>query len=135
MHLTLLSQSSSDFTFYQGIVIAVSGIITVLLVLALISFCIWIVSKIIYAAEHKDEKTILRKAEKKPAAPVIASAPPVSVKAEDAFDEKELVAAITAAIAASLNTTTDALVVRSFRKSANWQKEAIHEQRQHTSVL
>ncbi len=136
MRLTLLSMNTADFTFYQGIVIAATGILTVLLILSIISVCIWITSKIIYFAEHKDEKVILRKKTKPEAIPVSAPEPePVVVQEEPKTDDKAIVAAITAAIAASLNTSTDRLVVRSFRRSNNWQAEALNEQRQHPTAL
>ena len=61
-----------------------------------------------------------------PAAPAQAPAavPAAPVVEEDYTDDLELVAVITAAIAASENTSSDGFVVRSIRKSnkRNWQR-------------
>ena len=64
---------------------------------------------------------------KKAAQPAPASAPeavPVVEEEEDLSDDMELVAVITAAIAASENTSTDGLVVRSIRraKTSKWKR-------------
>lgn len=64
---------------------------------------------------------------KKAAQPALAPAPeavPVVEEEEDLSDDMELVAVITAAIAASENTSTDGLVVRSIRraKTSKWKR-------------
>lgn len=66
---------------------------------------------------------------KAPAAPAPAPAPapaaaPAPVAEEDLTDDLELVAVITAAIAASENTSSDGFVVRSIKKAnkRNWQR-------------
>lgn len=136
MNLFLISGNFENYSFGDGLVVAVTGILTVLFILALISLCISLVAKIIYAAEHKGEKQILRKPAQPAAIRETVVTPIVETESsvDDKTDDKELVAVITAAIAASLNTTSDRLVVRSFRRSSNWQKEAMHEQRQHTLI-
>ena len=58
------------------------------------------------------------KAAPTPAPAPVAAAP---VAEEELVDDLELVAVITAAIAASMNTSTDGLVVRSIRRKANAQ--------------
>ncbi|MDO5415924.1 MAG: OadG family transporter subunit [Lachnospiraceae bacterium] len=61
-----------------------------------------------------------------PAAPAPAPAPAVAapVEEEELVDDLELVAVITAAIAASMNTSTDGLVVRSIKRKsgAKWKR-------------
>lgn len=58
------------------------------------------------------------------AAPVPAPAVPAAAKEEDLTDDLELVAVITAAIAAFDNTSTDGLVVRSIKRApgAKWKR-------------
>ncbi|MCD8089093.1 MAG: OadG family protein [Clostridiales bacterium] len=136
MSLTLLSVQAENFTLFDGLVVAATGILTVLAILFLISVCISVSAKIIYFAEHKGERKIIRKKTVRTEAPKPVSAPepePVITAEEPAQDEGELVAAITAAIAASLNTSPDRLVVRSFRRPQNWQSEALQEQINHSS--
>ncbi len=138
MNLTLLSVSTENFSFFDGIVVAAAGILTVLLILFLISVCISISAGVIYFFEHKGEKRILRKKktveEKQPE--ILPAPEPVTVIEETPQqDDKEIVAAITAAIAASLNTSPDRLVVRSFRRRQNWQTEAIQEQVYHNNYI
>ena len=59
-----------------------------------------------------------------PAAPVTFAAPEAEEEEEDLTDDLELVAVITAAIAASENTSGDGFVVRSIKKAnkRNWQR-------------
>jgi len=66
----------------------------------------------------------LSKKNKPAAAPAPAAVPAAPVVEEDYTDDLELVAVITAAIAASENTSSDGFVVRSIRKSnkRNWQR-------------
>ncbi|MCC8097412.1 MAG: OadG family protein [Eubacterium sp.] len=138
MNLFLLAVSTENFTFFDGCVVAAAGILTVILILFIISVCISISAKIIYFFQHKGEKEILRKKAPKPevhapAAPAAPAPVKVSEAPEPMQDDKELVAAITAAIAASMNTSPDRLIVRSFRRPKNWQNEAIQEQIYHSA--
>ncbi len=139
MKLCLLALNADNFGIFEGCVVAVTGIFTVIIILALIAIVISIAASIIYKVEHRGEKKVLRKTVKTAPEPVPAPAPQPAAQAEpekaETFDDKELIAVITAAIAASLGTSSDKLIVRSFRKSTNWHKEAIHEQRQHTIVI
>ena len=70
------------------------------------------------AAEHKEESRPAPKASAKPAPAPVPEAVP------EPMDDLELVAVITAAVAASMNTSVDNLVVRSIkRRSTNkWRK-------------
>ncbi len=74
------------------------------------------------AAGHKEESRPAQKESPRPApAPVAAAAPAPVI---EPMDDLELVAVITAAVAASMNTSVDQLVVRSIkRRSTNkWHK-------------
>ncbi len=86
-------------------------------------FLSWLIGKLHYIPE------MIEKAGKKdePAAVPVPAAAPVAVAApaeEDLTDDLELVAVITAAIAASGTTSGDGFVVRSIKKAnkKNWQK-------------
>lgn len=70
----------------------------------------------------KLEAKFLNKDEQQKAASVPEKAQSALPEGEELVDDKELVAVITAAIAASENTSTDSFVVRSIRKSRNWKK-------------
>lgn len=88
--------------YSEGIKALILGLSTVFLVLILISIIISLLKHINF---HKDTK---------PAN--IAGAPKAEPVVEKIEDDLELIAVITAAIAASLNTTTDRLQVTSFRR-------------------
>ncbi len=59
-----------------------------------------------------------------PAAPAAAAVPVAEAQAEELVDDLELVAVITAAIAAATNSSTDGLVVRSIKRApgAKWKR-------------
>ena len=86
-------------------------------------FLSWLIGKL-----HIIPDMIEKKAKKDepvaPAAPVTFAAPEVEEEEEDLTDDLELVAVITAAIAASENTSGDGFVVRSIKKAnkRNWQR-------------
>lgn len=86
-------------------------------------FLSWLIGKL-----HIIPDMIEKKAKKNepvaPAAPVTFAAPEVEEEEEDLTDDLELVAVITAAIAASENTSGDGFVVRSIKKAnkRNWQR-------------
>ena len=67
-----------------------------------------------------------------PAAPAAPAAPaPVQTAAKDDMDEDELIAVLTAAVAASLNTSTYKLQIKSYRridsKKPAWNKAGVRE--------
>lgn len=97
----------------------VLGMGTVFLVLIFISFIISMLPKITGAIENMGKKK-----EEAPAADSVPAAPVVEEEEEELVDDLELVAIITAAIAASTGSSTDGFVVRSIRKSAknNWKR-------------
>lgn len=93
----------------DGLIALVSGMGFVFLVLILISV---IISLFQYIEKPKKVKSQEVKQEV-----IIQEKPAV----ESTTDDLELVAVITGAIAASLNTTTDKLLVKSFRKiNSKW---------------
>ena len=92
------------------------GMGTVFIVLIFISFII---------AQFKHiNKIVTKKKEEVPAAPVVNEAVQIE-PVEEEVDDLELIAVITAAIAASENTSADGLVVRSIKKvnkTNNWRR-------------
>ena len=91
------------------------GMGTVFVVLIFIAFLISLLPKLTAAIEK-----IGKKSEPAPAVPKQAAAPAAAVaveEEEELVDDLELVAIITAAIAASEGMSTDCFVVRSIRKS------------------
>ena len=90
------------------------GMGTVFVVLIIIILCIMLMSKCVRSFEGKGKKD-----EPAPEAPETA-APPVVPEAEAPADDLELVAVITAAVAAAMGTTsTDGFVVRSIKRAKN----------------
>ncbi|GMQ60100.1 hypothetical protein AN1V17_45000 [Vallitalea sediminicola] len=85
----------------EGVIALISGMGIVFAVLILIAIIIWAFKFI----KQPDKKEV-----------VVPEPLPVQAPVEEETDDLELVAVITAAIAASLNTTTDKLQVKSFRK-------------------
>lgn len=109
----------------DGLIFTIFGFCIVMLVLLLITFVLYVFSWVVNGAEKK--KASANKAEEikeEVVAPTVAAEP---VPVPQVTDDTELVAVITAAIAASLNTTSDKLVVRSIRKVNSWKKESIRE--------
>lgn len=77
-------------------------------------------------------KLIFYKKPKTQAAPAAVSAPEtVEAVKEEAVDESELIAVLTAAVAASLNTSTYNLKIKSYRRTDNkmpaWNKAGVTE--------
>lgn len=90
----------------QGVPIAIIGYIMVFVVLAIL----WgIIELMRVALTAKKPKTVEKKVEE------VKTPEPVQAVAEEA-DEGELVAVLTAAVAASLNTSTYNLRIKSFKR-------------------
>lgn len=85
-------------------------------VFAVLAFLIFIISMFKYVGKIGEKKV--------EPAPKAAPAAPAAVVEEDLTDDLELVAVISAAIAASENTSTDSFVVRSIKKvnRSKWQR-------------
>ncbi len=94
-------------TITQMLVIAVMGIFMVFAVLSIL----WAVIEIMHFFVTLPEKRKNKKTMEKPVEVVEVKQPEVAEE-----DEEELIAVITAAIAASLNTSTYNLKIKSFRR-------------------
>lgn len=98
----------------------IMGIAIVFLVLLFLSF---LISQIHWIPDLIEGKNREKEAAKAAAAPKAAPAPVPVAEEEEYVDDLELVAVISAAIAASENTSTDGFVVRSIKKAnrRKWQ--------------
>lgn len=96
------------------------GIGIVFLMLVFLSFVIGLFK---YISKIQDNLTKKKAQEEAPAAAPAAAVVPVAEAADEDFaDDLELVAVISAAIAAYENTSGDSFVVRSIKKSKNWRR-------------
>ena len=96
------------------------GIGIVFLMLVFLSFVIGLFK---YISKIQDNLTKKKAQEEAPAAaPAAAVVPAAEAADEDFADDLELVAVISAAIAAYENTSGDSFVVRSIKKSKNWRR-------------
>lgn len=120
----------SSEVIQTGLVTTILGIFTVFMILLLICFVIMLFSKIVMTLEGRNKPETVKKTE------VINVKPqeeePEPVEEENLIDDRELVAVITAAIAASMggNVSPDKLVVRSLNRvrKSSWKSNAIYEQ-------
>ncbi len=94
------------------------GIGTVFVMLIFLSFVIGLLKPVSEMIEGKNKKQPV------PAQPPVPVIPAVEEEEEELVDDLELVAVITAAIAASENTSSDGFVVRSIKRANHrkWQK-------------
>ena len=92
------------------------------IVFAALAFLAFLISKLHYIPDFIEGRMKKKAAPAPAAAPAAAPAP--VVEEEEYVDDLELVAVITAAIAASENTSSDGFVVRSIKKAnkKNWQR-------------
>ncbi len=95
----------------EMLVICVQGILTVFAVLIILWIAIIIMHKCAALGQGKEKKQ-----EKPAAAPAPAAAPKAAPMAAAEEDVDELIAVLTAAVAASLNTSTYNLRIKSFRR-------------------
>lgn len=104
-----------------GLQVTVIGLIIVFAVL-IILMGVLVAMKYIFAPKTQKEE--------KPSEQAIEAAP-APVQAESEAEDEELIAVITAAIAASLNTSTYNLKIKSFRRVGNvapaWNKAGLNE--------
>lgn len=94
----------------EMLIICVQGILTVFAVLIILWVAIIIMHKCATLGQGKEKKQ-----EKPAAAPAPAAAPKAALAAVEE-DDDELIAVLTAAVAASLNTSTYNLRIKSFRR-------------------
>ncbi len=104
-----------------GLLTTVLGLIIVFTILIIIALLLAIFSVLV-----KDKNKPVQAQQETPQIAMPAKA--AASTSSDLMDDKELVAVITAAIAASMNTSADTLVVRRIRRVGSWNKEAIEEQ-------
>lgn len=108
--------------FVEGITVTLMGIGIVFSILLIISFIL-----ALFEIVFKEKKPVASDVAVEPLKAEVQQ-PVIEQESVNEIDDKELVAVITAAIAASMNTTTDGLIVRSLRRVNTWNKEAIQEQ-------
>ena len=116
-----------DIAYPKSVLIEQAGLNTLMglgIVFAALAFLAWLIGMLHIipdAIEKASKKNAPAEAPKAAPAPVVAA--PV-VEEEEYVDDLELVAVITAAIAASQNTSSDGFVVRSIKKAnkRNWQR-------------
>ncbi len=101
--------------FMNALSNTILGMGMVFAVLIVIILVIIAASKIIRSFEGKHDQEKKPQPEKKVSAPAPAPVPP----APAAADDLELVAVITAAVAASMGTSSDGFVVRSIKRAKN----------------
>lgn len=103
-----------------GAQVTVIGLIIVFAVLIILMVVLSAMKYIFAPKTQKEEKTVVAEAPKAAVAP-----------AADTEDDEELIAVLTAAIAASLNTSTYNLNIKSFRRVGNvapaWNKAGLNE--------
>lgn len=120
----------SSEVIQTGLVTTVLGIFTVFMILLLICFVIMLFSEIVMALEGRNKQENVKKTEVIDIKPQATESEPV--EEENLIDDRELVAVITAAIAASMggNVSPDKLVVRSLNRvrKSSWKSNAIYEQ-------
>lgn len=121
----LLLQLSTDM-LGEGIAYTAIGFSVVLIVLLLITLVLYIFSAIVNMG-NKGKKENTKAVEVREQIKVEPTAAQEPQQVLNTTDEAELVSVITAAIAASLNTTSDKLIVRSIRKVNSWKKESIRQ--------
>lgn len=113
-----LDEALSTGLMVTGVGLAIVFGVLILLMIVLVLF------KVIF---YKDPE---KQAKKAAQAPVVAATAPVAAANED-MDEAELIAVLTAAVAASLNTSTYNLQIKSYRrvdaKKPAWNKAGIRE--------
>ncbi len=114
-----------DVDYPMGVLMQRAGLNTIMgiaIVFLTLLFLSWLIGRLHIIPDMIEKRT-------KDSAPAPAPAPvpvaaPVPAAEEDLTDDLELVAVITAAIAASENTSSDGFVVRSIKKAnkRNWQR-------------
>ncbi|MDO4323824.1 MAG: OadG family protein [Lachnospiraceae bacterium] len=122
---TQTASMSWDVDYPMSILMQRAGMNTIMglaIVFLTLLFLSWLIGRLHIIPDMIEKKT-------KSSAPAAAPAPapvaaPAPAEEEDLTDDLELVAVITAAIAASENTSSDGFVVRSIKKAnkRNWQR-------------
>lgn len=119
---SIFLNASLGTTFVEGLGTMIIGMVTVFLILIALSF-------VLYLLKYLNPDT--RKEAQKPVEPKIEPVKPtVDIQPDiiEQTDDLELIAVITATIAASLNTTSDRLQVKSIKRVSNWNSVSKREQ-------
>lgn len=109
-----------NFGVIDGLAVVAIGFLMVFLILGVICLVLSLFSVV---SKMSEKKKALETAKPEIKAEVIEPKAEVS----EITDDLELIAVITAAVAASMHTTSDKIVVRSLRKVSNWNEAAIRE--------
>ena len=117
--------------FLQGVEVTVMGFIIVIAVLAFICFVLMIFN-VVANLENKKIKAQNETVEQATNDKTIKEVSEPVVQEKPLQDDLELIAVITAAIAAQAKVGPDKLVVRSIRRVSSWNKEAVTEQQNNT---
>ncbi len=110
-----------NFGFVDGLAVVAIGLVMVFVILGVICLVLSIFSFVSKLSEKKNASQVIEEK------PDIVETKTEIQETEETKDDLELVAVITAAVAASMNTTSDKIVVRSLRKVSNWNEAAIRE--------
>lgn len=121
----------------QAAIVSVISICIVMIILAIMTGILALFSVLLNANEKKEDK-IKENEPKKDVEEKVVKDVVLQQKTEESInmasqeivaqiDDKQLIAVITAAIAASANTTTDKIIVRSIRKVNSWKNTALKE--------
>lgn len=103
---------------FEAVMISVIGLVVVMIVLIGLTFIL----NSLKVLSKKEQPMAVKKEE---APPVVLK--PVFTYKEEPQNNADIIAVITAAIAASLNTTEDRIFIRSIKKSSNWIEAAKSE--------
>ena len=125
-NIMLSAAPSMDFAerMAYGLQVFVVGLGTVFAVLVILWLALVLFKVFSYDLPQKKAKKLAEEAASKVEAAPIVEETPISVIEEPVSDDTQLIAVITAAIAASENTSSDGFVVRSIKKAnkRNWQR-------------
>ncbi len=116
LYILLESQSTDFDPLAEGVTALISGMLTVFLILILIAF---VISRIQHikpiGREAKNESEVKPVIEQQVHPSLVQKTDSVG-QDDEGFPDEEVVAVIMATIAASMDTTVDQLVVRSFKR-------------------
>ncbi len=106
--------------FLEGLVTTVIGMGIVFILLGALSCVLYLLKFVGNDNKKKEEKPAEKPVEVKTTVPVIETV--------QQTDDLELVAVITAAVAATMGTTSDKFVVKSIKRVDNWNRTSRREQ-------
>lgn len=110
----------------DGVMVSIIGLLTVFMVLIML----WLILEIMHvviartASKEKAKEEPVTETHVKENVPAVAMTAAADLKPQD---DSQLIAVITAAVAASLNTSTYNLRIKSLRRTDNWKKASKNE--------